>query len=288
MSSNTECHPGDTHAIRLPTPDGVGVEMRFRHVPAGRIRMGSRGMGRLEGWFNNEEPVHWVEITQPFWMAETPVTQAQFGAWRPEHENHFSGRPEHPAENLTWDEAREFSGWLWETPEIRRQMPVRCNGAALPTEAQWERACRGPDEPEAGHFGHRCEYYTGDGEAALKRAGWYGEEWGKGSTHPVGLKAPNGWGLRDLHGNVWEWCRDVWHPFPYVQRADGVFDPETNCDTPGSAYSRRGVCGGSWVAASLWCRISARNWRRPTDRFGNLGFRPVLLLAGFRGPAESG
>jgi formylglycine-generating enzyme required for sulfatase activity len=278
-------HPGDAHAIRLPTPDGVGVEMRFRHVPAGRFRMGSRGMGRLVRWFNNEEPVHWVEITQPFWMAETPVTQAQFGAWKPGHQNRFSGLANHPAENMTWDEAFEYCRWLWEAPELRGQLPDRTIEASLPTEAQWERACRGQNDSEAGHMGHRCDYYAGDGDIALKAAGWYGRELGEGLTHPVGEKCPNSWGLRDLHGNVWEWCRDLWHANPYIFRVDGVKDPETTAEIPGSDSTRRAIRGGSWYNPPLWCRTACRGWGQLTHRYWHQGFRPVLLLAASHGRA---
>lgn len=249
--------------------------------------MGSRGMGRVNGWHNYEELVHWVEITRLYWMAETPVTQAQFAAFLPGHENGFPGRPTHPAENLTWDEAGASCRWLWVTPYLRSQLPSGCEGVDLPTEAQWERARRGPDEPEKGCLGHLCEYHTGDGESALRQAGWYGEELGKGSTHPVGQKEPNGWGLRDLHGNVWEWCRDWWHDHPYVLREDGVQDPEITAETPGSDPSIRVVRGGSWNCSPRGCRSAFRDWRGPSYRNLIRGFRPVLFcLAAFPGPAE--
>mgnify|MGYP001476176193 CR=1 FL=1 len=116
--------------------------------------MGSRG------YDDTEEPVHWVELTAPpgspdgtpaFWMAETPVTQAQFAVWTSRagvhHENHFAGRPDQPAENLDWEQARAFCDWLTQSGLLRSDLV-----GSLPTEAQWEYACRA---------GTETEYHTG-------------------------------------------------------------------------------------------------------------------------------
>ena len=115
-----------------------GLEMTFRLIPAGSFRMGSRG------YDEREEPVHRVLISEPFWLAETPVTQSQFALWtrsaKIEHENHFKGHPDHPAEKLNWEEATVFCAWL--TREKSGEFPEGFTLARLPTEAEWEYACR--------------------------------------------------------------------------------------------------------------------------------------------------
>ena len=128
--------------------------MAFRLIPAGSFRMGSRG---YSAW---EEPVHCVKIPEPFWMAETPATQAQFALWtraeRIKHENHFKGHPEHPAESMDWQQAVAFCAWLAHVKA--GELPEGFSLVCLPTEAEWEYACRA---------GTETEYYSGDGEAAL-------------------------------------------------------------------------------------------------------------------------
>ena len=159
------------------------VEMAFRLIPAGVFRMGGRG------YYAHEEPIHQVRIVEPFWMAETPVTQAQFALWTRaesiEHENRFKDRPDHPAESMDWRQAVSYCDWLTRTQGA--VFPAGFHLACLPTEAEWEYACRA---------GTETEYYTGDGEAALAEAGWFGEDWRVGATHPVRQKAPNGFHIR--------------------------------------------------------------------------------------------
>jgi formylglycine-generating enzyme required for sulfatase activity len=146
--------------------------MAFRRIPKGSFRMGSRG------YYAEEEPNHRVRITEDFWMAETPVTQAQFAigtqAAGIDHTNHFDGRADNPAENMDWHQAVAYCAWLTETKSPT--FPAGFSTAALPSEAQWEYACRA---------GAETEYHSGDGEEALARVGWHDEEWGVGSTHPV-------------------------------------------------------------------------------------------------------
>jgi formylglycine-generating enzyme required for sulfatase activity len=220
----------------------AGIRMAFRLIPAGSFRMGSRG------YYNEEEPVHKVCITQPFWMAETPVTQAQFALWTRsegiEHKNELEGKPKHPAENMDWRQAQEFCRWLTWTK--LQEFPEGCGIACLPTEAEWEYACRA---------GTETEYYTGDGEAALMEAGWFNEDLDSGLTHAVAARTPNNFGLFDMHGNVWEWCHDVWDGAPYRGRVDGVENPgwqersnEWNIDIETLKEDNRDrvLRGGSW------------------------------------------
>src|SRR5207249_3540696 len=147
------------------------VSMPFQWIPAGCFRMGSRG------YYPDEEPQHWVRITQPFYLGTTPVTQEQFAACDPQHKNEFDNKPDHPAEKVNWNQAVRFCQWMNET--LRGLPPGYVAG--LPTEAQWEYACR---------TGSGTEYCNGDGEAALREVGWFDEN-SKGSTQPVRSKKPN-------------------------------------------------------------------------------------------------
>ena len=238
-----------------------GMEMAFRRIPAGRFRMGQRGE------WDREEPVHWVEIPHDFWMAETPVTQEQFALWKHDHKNGFDGRPKNPAENLTRHDAAAYCEWV--TGEFRKEIPEGMV-ARLPLEAEWEYACRA---------GTRSEYYTGDGDAALDKAGWHGANSG-GETHPVGEKEANAWGLRDLHGNVWEWCEDEWDEDAYKRREDGalivrLWDVETEHES--GEDQLRVLRGGSWSNTVGDCRAAMRFGDVPGFRIWDFGFRVCLV-----------
>ncbi|HEY3856312.1 MAG TPA: formylglycine-generating enzyme family protein [Verrucomicrobiae bacterium] len=256
--------------------------MALRLVPAGMFRMGSRG------YSPSEEPIHRVRISEPFWMAETPVTQAQFALWtraeKIEHTNHFDGRPEHPAESMDWRQAVSFCDWL--TRVKAKDFPEGFHRACLPTEAEWEHACRA---------GTETEYYTGDGDAAMAGAGWFGEQWDTGATHPVRQKAPNRFELYDLHGNVWEWCHDAWDDQAYRKRADGAMDPGSDERDNGwregiacliESNQTRVLRGGSWVNAAGYCRSACRVGYWPDVRHWYDGFR-VCLVRGPAGPADN-
>ena len=261
--------PADAAARNDGGPDSLDLflsketVMRFRRIAAGRFRMGQRGE------YAQEEPVHWVEIAETFWMAETPVTQEQFGVWKREHKNHFDDRAKNPAENMTWHDAVEYCEWL--TQRCREEIPVGMV-VRLPLEAEWEYACRA---------GTTTEYHTGDGEAALDKAGWYGANAGS-ETHPVGEKEANAWGLRDMHGNVWEWCEDEWDADAYKERADGAL-----IERVGAAEAKREsgetrhrvLRGGSWGDTARFCRAAIRNWDWLGIRVGDFGFRVCLVPA---------
>lgn len=124
----------------------------------------------------------------------------------------------------------------------------------LPTEAEWEYACRA---------GATTDYSFGNSDAELGDYGWYDENSG-GKTHPVGKKKPNAWGLYDMHGNVWEWCQD-WHgDYP----SGSVTDP-----TGPVSGSRRVYRGGSWLNVAWFCRSADRDGDAPANRSHYLGFR---------------
>jgi formylglycine-generating enzyme required for sulfatase activity len=273
---------GDCCKIVLPN----GAAMTFRLILAGEFRMGQRGE------YEDEEPQHRVVIPDDFWMGETPVTQAQFAAWKPEHENSFKNRPDNPAEDVTWHEAREYCRWL--TAECATNFPAGEWTADLPDEARWEYACRA---------GTETDYYSGDGEAALAEVAWYDGNSGN-ETNPVrAKKAPNAWGLHDMHGNVWEWCADVWDARAYRKRKceqvdgddrvwwaarawtveDAGQDAEYWTDEDRKQESPdRVLRGGAWNYSARGCR-SAIRWLWPSVRVGRDGFRVCLARSS---PAE--
>ena len=273
--------------------------MEFQAIPAGEFRMGSRGGDP------GEEPPHRVRIARPFYLGRVPVTQEQLAVWTREqtppdglHEDRFGGWPHNPAENLSWNDALAFCAWL--NASRRESLPAGYV-ATLPTEAEWEYACRvvaiesTAEGPRA--VASETEYHTGDGEAALGDAGWFDGNSGY-QPHQVGEKAANGAGLHDMHGNVWEWCWDAWDLDAYKTRVDGVTDPGSRaregwlCDGSSSGASQEGnpgrvFRGGSWYSTARLCRSANRYRRRPDYRHGDLGFR-VCLVPGPEGGAPGG
>ncbi len=273
MSADAISRLASQHVLDLGRKGG---KMAFRFIPPGKFWMGSRG------YYGDEEPRHQVEITRGFWLGETPVTQRQFAAWtaagRIEHKNGFSGL-ERPAESLSWREASQFCGWLAETRG--REFPEGAGLACLPTEAEWEYACRA---------GSESEYAEGDGEEALREAGWFAGN-ASGETQPVGAKRANAFGLFDMHGNVEEWCHDVWEADAYRGRLERVADPgfdarladwEAGLLKMLKADDGRVLRGGSWFNSARDCRSAFRDGDRPVGRFGLIGFRVCLVP----GPAK--
>jgi formylglycine-generating enzyme required for sulfatase activity len=218
--------------------------------------MGSRG------WEHDEEPRHRVVIPRPFYLGTFPVTQEEFACFRPEHRNHFHGKPRHPVENVCWDDAQAFLRWL----NGNRKLPGGLK-ARLPCEAEWEYACRA---------GTDTEYYNGDGEGALSEAGWY-EGNAMKSTHPVGEKIGNPWGLHDMHGNVWEWCKDFYDKNAYRKREHGWLARNWRKSDLGFESSlNRAIRGGAWVFDIKRCRAPDRVGRSPYVRVNFGGFRILV------------
>ncbi len=245
--------------------------MRFRYVPAGVYVVGSPEdePGRF-GW---EWLPHEVELTRGVWMAETPVTQAQWGQLVPDNPSRFSdNRWEHPVERVNWYEAVAFANRLsveaglepcyslngqkgdlgkdFKCVSAELLLPLR-SGFRLPTEAEWEIAAR------AGTAGARYAENLDD-------IAWYRENSGQ-RTHSVGRRQPNAWGLHDLLGNVREWVGDR---FSGDQPATPRVDPQGPEDGPAR------VCrGGSWGAHARYVRAAYRDGDQPGYRYGSLGFR---------------
>jgi len=222
---------------------GKGVTMKLVLIPAGKFMMGSPDSE--QGHRGNEGPQHEVIITKPFYMGVTEVTQAQYEAVMGMNPSKFKG-PTNPVEMVSWEEAVEFCRKLSEkTGKTLR----------LPTEAEWEYACRA---------GTKTRFSFGDSASALGDYAWYGSNSGN-KTHPVGQKKPNAWGLYDMHGNVWEWCADWYGSYP----SGSLTDPQG----PGSG-SLRVVRGGSWrLNVTDDFRCAYRDDLGPPFRLGIHGFR---------------
>ncbi|MCY3019252.1 MAG: formylglycine-generating enzyme family protein [Planctomycetota bacterium] len=206
-------------------------------------------LARYQSSYDWEKPAHNVTLTTPFYMAKFLVTQDQCQQVMSAKPSQFKGLSLPVQES--WNDATELCKKVSE----KTGQTVR-----LPTEAEWEFACRA---------GTTTAYYTGDADADLGRAAWYDANSG-GKTHPVGQKEPNAFGLYDMHGNVWEWCRD-WY---------GAYEPGTAVDPQGPPEGHARVLrGGSRDFEPRICRSACRLWDTPASRVGGLGFRVVVVVA---------
>ena len=225
--------------------------------------MGSPKAERGRG--DNEGPQTEVTLTQSFYMGKYPITQAQWFAVMKSNPSHFSG-DDLPVESVSWRDAQNFLDALNTHIEDTRQGPPNMR---LPTEAEWEYACRARTSTRFS-FGDSLSVRDDcddDGTRSLHM--WYcGNSAGK--TQPVGQKLANPWGLHDMHGNVWEWCQD-W----YAEELPGgsVTDPTG----PGSGTYRI-TRGGAWGDDARNCRSADRsNYRAPTTASEVIGFRVVTI-----------
>jgi formylglycine-generating enzyme required for sulfatase activity len=225
---------------------GGGVKMEFVLIPAGSFMMGS------EEGMPDEKPVHRVAITKSFYMGKYEVTQEQWQALMGGNPSEFKG-PKNPVEQVSWFDCQNFISKL--KPKVNGLKP------RLPTEAQWEYACRA---------GSQSAYYYGNRGADLWQYAWYGESEG-GSPHPVGEKEPNAWGLYDMHGNVYEWCSDVYGKSYY--RVSPQNDPLGS-----DSGENRVLRGGMWSTEAVDCRSALRGGITPSSRRGYGGFRAVLEI----------
>ena len=211
-------------------------------VPAGEFMMGS--LPSEAGRYSDEGPQHRVAV-RSFSMGKTEVTQAQWRAVMGSNPSHFTGCGDDcPVEMVSWDEAQQF---------VLRLSSQTKRGYRLPSEAEWEYACRagGADE------------YCGSGHP--QDVGWYDGNSG-GHSHPVGEKLPNAFGLYDMSGNVWEWTQDCWNENYNGAPTNGLAWAQGDC-------SRRVVRGGSWYFIPRYLRAAYRDWGPTADRYGNYGFR---------------
>ncbi|MGE0444678.1 MAG: formylglycine-generating enzyme family protein [Vicinamibacterales bacterium] len=235
--------PGPAPAVWTEPATG----MAFIKVEPGAFVMGSPAS---EPGREAQETEHAVRISRPFWLGAHEVTQAEWRAVMDSAPSHFTGNAR-PVEEITWFEAQDFVRRLAERSPGNR--------FRLPTEAEWEYACRA---------GSAAPYATGatlvEGQANVS---WAGPIAGAtGTTTPVGAFAPNAWGFYDMHGNVWEWTEDEHCPYP----AGDASDPLGACGAP-----LKVIRGGSWYFAADSARCALRYTHRPQDRGFSLGLRIV-------------
>ena len=242
--------------------------MQLALLPAGTFLMGAPA--EESGHFPNETPQHEVTLSRPFYLGLYPVTQQDYLTVMDANPSHFTahygGAPNHPVEEVTWEDAVAFCKQLSALPGERAAGRVY----RLPTEAEWEYACRagtttafsfGPtaSSTQANFSGHH-PYDDADGPY-LQR------------TSAVGSYLPNAFGLYDMHGNVWEWCAD-WYQPDYYAHSPAV-------DPPGpEAGESHPLRGGSWFIVGRGCRSAERCYtdEAPVRRTGSIGFRVAMTL----------
>ena len=262
VSQSGASHLDLTAQSRLRTPVvvelGQGVTLELMEIPGGTFWMGQRDEEqrflKQQNWwndyFNCERPRHQVTVA-PFWIGKYPITQAQWQAVMGNNPSHWKDA-NRPVEQVSWNECQEFVKKL----NDRGQGEFR-----LPTEAEWEYACRA---------GSETIYAFGDDPAQLGNYAWFNENSGS-ETHPVGQKSPNAFGLYDMHGNVWEWCADTWH------------ENYTGAPTDGSAWGSLGdgkaklLRGGSWNFVPVNVRSASRYWNVPDFQYYYIGIRVVRV-----------
>jgi formylglycine-generating enzyme required for sulfatase activity len=242
QSAQPQRTPVSTSNNSLVLECGNGVKLELVKVAAGSFNMGSND-------YSDEQPIHRVNLRE-FLIGKYPVTQAQYQAIMGTNPSNFKGS-QNPVEEVSWHDAVKFC------EELSRRNGQKVK---LPTEAQWEYACR------AGSTGKYC---FGDDVSKLGNYAWYNENSGS-KTHPVGGKLANSWGLHDMHGNVWEWCEDVWHENYNGAPSDG------SAWLTGGEQNRRALRGGSWFNDGFVCRSANRVSNNAVVRNSDNGFRVVV------------
>jgi formylglycine-generating enzyme required for sulfatase activity len=281
--------------LKVPVVQSNSIGMKLVLIPPGEFDMGSSKElldGELkahsdDGWYKahlpGEGPQHRVRISKPYGLGATDVTQEEYQRVMGSNPSEFSATGKQkariadqdtkrfPVEHVSWDDAVEFCRKLSELPE--EKAAKRRYG--LPTEAQWEHACR------AGNAGRWCfsaqpnPFPAAVEEKLLGEYAWFGDNAG-GMTHPEGQKRANAWGLYDMYGNVWQWCQD-WY--------DGGYYANSPTDDPTGAPggSDRVFRGGRWHDPARFCRSAIRDHDGPGIRNFFLGFRVSLVLTEYPG-----
>lgn len=283
------------------------IGMKFVLIPPGEFLMGSTpeeieaalvATGSEESWKNtirSEAPRHRVVLTQPLYLGMHEVTQAQYERVMETNPSQFAAigpgkeavagldTSTHPVDSVSWNDAAEFCSRLSEKEEM---MPVYSrsgetvtllegNGYRLPTEAEWEFACRA---------GTTTRFSTGDKDESMVKVAWLGANSG-GRTHPTGDLEANPLGLFDMHGNVWEWCSD-WYADDSYRAFPGAL-AENPADTRQGTY--RVHRGGDWYNVAADCRSAYRRANPPATRSHGMGFRVALVPTASRSsPPEAG
>jgi formylglycine-generating enzyme required for sulfatase activity len=244
-TNGVETRLGNAVSVTPPRPPS---SLNMVPIAAGTFQMGSVA-GRA-----NEQPVHAVTITRPFWVGAYEVTQAQYQAVMGNNPSNWQAA-QRPVEQVSWNSAMAYCAALTMAETAAGRIP---NGYQyrLPTEAEWEYVCRA---------GTTTEWNTGSSLSVTQAnmSQFFGQ------TVAVGSYVPNPWGLFDTHGNVWEWCLDA---------GDGVagHSASSMVDPFVSVGPYRSSRGGSWAASSDVCRSAFRDINQPTNGYPSVGFRVVL------------
>jgi len=260
-----------------------GVEFPFRWCPAGTFTMGSPAR---EAERKDDETQHRVTLSRGFWMLETQVTQEMWEKVTGSNPSYFKGA-KLPVEKVSWDDCQEYitklNAHLAGTPGAPSGYRF-----SLPTEAQWEYACRA---------GTTTAYHFGNSLSADQAH--FNQDWVAGSTKAVGSYPANAWGLKDMHGNVREWCLDWYYSYPSGAVTDWKISCEISCEiikcmttwydgypsgavtdpTGASSGLPRVLRGGSWDCYARYCRSAYRNYADPSSRSRDLGIRISLVRA---------
>jgi formylglycine-generating enzyme required for sulfatase activity len=263
ITSQVHTSPPAVASSPVPAPIQImtnSLGMKLAAIPPGRFTMGSpeSETGRLV----DEGPQHEVELTKGFHLGVCPVTQDEYQQIVGSNPSNFTSDPRRPVEKVSWFDAVAFCNRLSERELLSPFYTIQGeqvriaggDGYRLPTEAEWEYACR---------TGTTTRWWFGDDESRLGEFAWYGSNFGS-TTHPVGEKPANAWRLRDVYGNVWEWCWDCFGKYSSGRAVDPT-GPESG--------ERRVLSGGSWCSSSQFCRSAFRYSLQPVLRINNVGFR---------------
>lgn len=290
--------------LNLPLEYTNSIGMKFIFIPPGEFTMGGtqaeieqalKDAGEdkhRQEFIKSEAPQHKVMLTQPFYLAVHEVTQKEYEAVMGVNPSFFAktnpdekvvkqvadlDTANHPVEQVSWNDAAEFCAKLSKQEELKPYYfragatvtGLKGTGYRLPTEAEWEFACRA---------GTTTKFWIGDKERELVGAGWFGSNSG-GRTHEVEEPASNPFGLFDVYGNVWEWVEDSWEP-TFYQRFAEKSAGDAKC--PFSAAAQCVLRGGNWYNSAFYCRSASRYVFGPASRYYYIGFRVVLVAASLR------
>ncbi|TES88542.1 MAG: formylglycine-generating enzyme family protein, partial [Desulfobacteraceae bacterium] len=236
---------GDTDILLYRAAGGVsGLGMQFVYIKPGTFIMGSP---QIESGRDKDETVHRVTLTKGFYLQTTELTQWQWEKVMGYNPSYFKACGDNcPMEMVSFEDAQAF---------IRKINQLEgTNKYRLPTEAEWEYACRA---------GSKMRFCFGNNDNGLSDYAWYYKNVDN-VTHSVATKRPNAWGLYDMHGNVWEWCQDWYGKYPRRSVTDAIGP---------SSGSNRVNRGGSFTSDARYCRSAERLRYYPGYRSNNLGFR---------------
>jgi formylglycine-generating enzyme required for sulfatase activity/serine/threonine protein kinase len=286
--------------LGVPVEHENSVGMKFVFIPPGEFLMGSTPAEIdtalkeflpdnqfWNTWVKSEGPRHKVVLTQPFYLGTHEVTQKQYESIIGTNPSWFAksgptndilkkspdfDTPNYPVENVSWNDAAEYCAKLSQREQMQpcyersgeKVSLLAGNGYRLPTEAQWEFACRA---------GTTTRFSCGDDTDQLLRAGWFDAN-SEGGSHPVGTLSPNALGLYDMHGNVMEWCQDAFEESYFDQFAAKVAIDPAGSLSPAS--SGRMIRGGAWPRPATVLRAPHRFAQGPDYRHGVFGIRLVL------------